>query len=97
MALTNPATGEYLRIEGLALSENSVSQINYSIYANAAHRQSGDTEFLKRKSGFADSGHVADNFASIADSTLSIENNIKTAGYLAIKADNFEFSAWEDC
>lgn len=93
MALQNPATGEYLKITSIQLGD--WSSINYDIYANLEHRENGDTEFLHKKTGTVNSGALQAELAKNANSTKSIIDNFKTAGYKAIVADSFDFSAWE--
>lgn len=93
MALQNPTTGEYLKITSIQLGE--WSSINYDIYANLEHRGNGDTEFLHKKIGTVNSGALQTELEKNAASTKSITDNLKTAGYKAIKLDSFEFSDWE--
>lgn len=89
--------GEYLRIESIIIDSNYVCNVNYKIYANIQHRQTGDTEFLHSKFGNVNSGALQIKLNENADNTLSIINNLKKASYEAIKQDNFEFSNWSDC
>ena len=97
MALKNPTTNEYLRIERVTFDGEYCSNVDYKIYANEAHRESGDTDFLHSKSGSVNSGALQAEFAKKANPELSIIDNIKTAAYNAIKADTFEISNWADC
>lgn len=95
MALQNTSTGEYLKIDSLQISDGSMHSISYSKYASLAHRESGDTEFLHKQTGSVNSGALQTELAKNANSTKSILDNFKTAGYKAIKLDSFEFSDWE--
>jgi len=96
MALQNTSTGEYLKIDSLQISDGSTHSISYSKYASLEHRESGDTEFLHKQTGSVNSGALQTELGKPADTTKSILDNFKTAGYAAIKADTFEFSTWSD-
>lgn len=94
MALQNPTTGEYLRIDSINLND-STNSISYSKYASLEHRTTGDTDFLHKQNGTVNSGALQTELEKNAASTKSITDNLKTAGYKAIKLDSFEFSDWE--
>jgi len=95
MALT-ANDGRYLRIDRCFLNSEFISDIHYKIYVNKAHRENGDTEFMRAIDGHLNNGALQDELNSIADNSKSIIDNFKTAGYAAIKADNLEFSNWVD-
>lgn len=95
MAMQNPETGEYLKIDSLQISDGSMHSISYSKYASLEHRTSGDTEFLHKQTGSVNSGALQTELEKPADTTKSILDNFKTAGYKAIVADSFDFSTWE--
>ena len=95
MALQNTSTGEYLKIDSLQISDGNAHSISYSKYASLEHRESGDTEFLHKKIGTVNSGALQTELAKNANSTKSIIDNFKTAGYKAIASDSFDFSTWE--
>lgn len=89
--------GEYLKIESIVIDSNYVCTINYKIYANEEHRRNGDSEFLNSKIGGVNSGLLQTKLSELADANLSIIDNLKKAGYEAIKGDTFEISSWTDC
>ncbi len=83
MALKDPETQAYYRITGFNLIQN---HIYYTIYKDEAHRNSGDTGFLKAKERFCD---VADIKALLkVDPTLDtkVYDNAMTKLYEAMSA-----------
>lgn len=84
MALVNG--DKYLKIENVDIKGN----IAYAIYASLAHRLAGDTEFMKALR----SNTVVTLDMSNADPEKSIADNLKTAGYLALKGQ--VFTDWVD-
>lgn len=81
MALINPNTQEYYKVV-----EMKDDRVYFEIYANKEHRDSGDTPYLIHRN---DSEYVAGSSAlleELADPHKTIEQNLKTAGYVALKS-----------
>ena len=98
MALQSP-NGKYLKIVSTRFDEDYVSDISYKIYMSKAHRDAPDApewEDFPIKMGGVNSGLLQIQLQKKADANLSLVDNIKKAGYLAIKADTFEISTWLD-
>jgi hypothetical protein len=100
MALINPTTGEYLKIYDVHIElKNNMHDYQYIIFANEAQRQrydNGLSEYENVKRGIYNSSVQLDTAINVsADSSKSIKNNILTAGYDVMKADEI-FSTWID-
>lgn len=100
MALTNPTTGEYLKIYDVHIElKNGNHNYQYIIFANEEQRQrydSGLSDYETVKRGMYNSSVQIDNELNLfSDNELSIKNNIITAGYNVMKADEI-FSNWID-
>lgn len=80
MALINPNTQEYYRVV-----EIRDDRVFFEVYANREHREKGDTPYLIHRN---DSEYVQGASAmlqELADPHKTIEENLKTVGYLALK------------
>jgi len=100
MALINPTTGEYLKIYDVHIElKNNMHDYQYIIFANEAQRQrydNGLSEYENVKRGIYNSSVQLDTAINAsASSNKSIKNNILTAGYDVMKADEI-FSTWID-
>jgi len=100
MALVNPTTGEYLKIYDVRVElKNELHTVSYVIFADEAQRQrydNGLSEYENVKRGIYNSSVQLDTAINAsADSSKSIKNNILTAGYDVMKADEI-FSTWID-
>lgn len=100
MALVNSTTGEYLKIYDVHIElKNELHTISYIIFANEAQRQrydNGLSEYETVKRGIYNSSVQLNTAINIsANSGKSIKNNLLTAGYDVMKADEI-FSTWID-
>ena len=100
MALVNPTTGEYLKIYDVHIElKNNMHDYQYIIFADEAQRQrydNGLSEYETVKRGIYNSSVQLDTAINVsASSNKSIKNNILTAGYDVMKADEI-FSTWID-
>jgi len=100
MALINPTTGEYLKIYDVHIElKNNMHDYQYIIFANEAQRQrydNGLSEYENVKRGIYNSSVQLDTAINAsASSNKSIKNNLLTAGYDVMKADEI-FSTWID-
>lgn len=104
MAIKNPITKEYYRIINIHPYDK---EIMCEIYKDEAHRQSGDTTYLKKRiKEFREYDDITP-LIKIADSKKSIRDNYLTAGYLLLKTikiedeydilNNEDFKNFEDC
>jgi hypothetical protein len=92
-------TGKYLKIDNVRFDENYVADIGYSIYISKEHRDnrnSPEWEDFPIKQGGINSGLLQTELLKKADASLSLVDNLKKAGYIAIKGDTFEISSWSD-
>ena len=98
MALKNPTTGEYLKITNFHYDEQYKNwNVGYLIFANIEQRtrwETGLSEYERTGNGLYNGALLQTAYNKIADSSLTILNNIKKEGYEALKEDMF--SAWED-
>lgn len=100
MALTNPTTGEYLKIYDVHIElKNSNHNYQYIIFANEEQRQrydSGLNDYETYKRGMYNSPvKIDDVINSISTVNKSIKDNLLTVGYDVIKSDEI-FSNWID-
>lgn len=100
MALVNPTTGEYLKIYDIHIElKNNMHDYQYIIFADEAQRQRyeiGLSEYETVKRGIYNSSVQLDTAINVsASSNKSIKNNVLTAGYDVMKADEI-FSTWID-
>jgi hypothetical protein len=100
MALVNSTTGEYLKIYDVHIElKNELHTISYIIFANEAQRQrydNGLSEYETVKRGIYNSSVQLNTAINVsANSSKSIKNNLLTAGYDVMKADEI-FSNWID-
>jgi len=95
MALQNK-TGEYLKITRVRPDSKGNPTADFDIFQNKSHRETGDIGFLKLKTGSINGGLLQKELDKTADPKKSITNNLITAGYNAIKADDIEYSSWVD-
>lgn len=100
MALVNPTTGEYLKIYDVHIElKNNMHDYQYIIFADEAQRQrydNGLSEYETVKRGIYNSSVQLDTAINAsASSNKSIKNNVLTAGYDVMKADEI-FSTWID-
>lgn len=100
MALVNPTTGEYLKIYDVHIElKDNMHNYQYIIFADEAQRQrydNGLSEYETVKRGIYNSSVQLDTAINAsASSNKSIKNNILTAGYDVMKADEI-FSTWID-
>lgn len=96
MALTDPITGEYLRIDSIRFDRDYICTLDYKIYANIEHRKEANASYRKARFGSVNSGKLQQFLNALPNPALSIIDNVLKAGYEAIKADTFEFSTWQD-
>lgn len=100
MALVNPTTGEYLKIYDVHIElKNNMHDYQYIVFADEAQRQrydNGLSEYETVKRGMYNSSVQLDTAINTsASSNKSIKNNVLTAGYDVMKADEI-FSTWID-
>lgn len=100
MALVNPTTGEYLKIYDIHIElKNNMHDYQYIVFADEAQRQrydNGLSEYETVKRGIYNSSVQLDTAINAsASSNKSIKNNVLTAGYDVMKADEI-FSTWID-
>lgn len=100
MALVNPTTGEYLKIYDVHIElKNNMHNYQYIVFADEAQRQRyeiGLSEYETFKRGIYNSSVQLDTAINAsASSNKSIKNNVLTAGYDVMKADEI-FSTWID-
>jgi len=100
MALVNPTTGEYLKIYDVHIElKRNNHNYQYIIFANEEQRQRydnglSDYEIVKR--GMYNSSVQIETAINLSSSSNeSIKNNLITAGYDVMKADEI-FSNWID-
>jgi len=100
MALTNPTTGEYLKIYDVYIElKNNNHNYQYIIFANEEQRQrfdNGLNGYETYKRGMYNSPVKINNSINLlSDSNKSIKDNLIAAGYEVMKTDEI-FSNWID-
>jgi hypothetical protein len=100
MALTNPTTGEYLKIYDIHIElKNNNHNYQYIIFANEEQRQrydNGLNDYETYKIGMYNSPvKIYDVINSIPTVNKSIKDNLITVGYEVMKSDEI-FSNWID-
>lgn len=97
MALINPQTGQYAKVNRVTTDSNFICTADMEIYVNKEHRlnPSNYPQYMVLSSHI-NNGALQTELTKTADSSLSIIDNFKKATYAAIKADNFELSSWAD-
>ena len=100
MALTNPTTGEYLKIYDVHIElKNNNHNYQYIIFANAEQRQrfdNGLNDYETYKRGMYNSSvQINNNINLLSDCNKSIKDNLIASGYEVMKTDEI-FSNWID-
>ena len=102
MALINPIPNdgnkEYLRIKSVHTDFDYIFSMDYAIYLSKEQRNNPEAfpYSIIRDNLHLNSGALQTEMNKKADPNLTIWENVKRAGYIAIHNDNFEFSGWED-
>ena len=98
MALKNPNTNEYLKITDFHYSEQTKNwQIDYLIFANLEQRERWDeglSQYERTNSGIYNGAYLQIELSKNANNSITILNNIKQGGYIALKNDMF--NEWID-